>query len=159
MKKYISLILICFIFTAALSACGDQKKEEASKGEENTEEIAEVSENESEPEASEETAEEAESEAEQDELAAEFEPNTEYDRYALVDYTVEDIEAHFVATVSAREDGSEYELHCNMDGEEQILVLDKDLNIVSDLTGNMSYDAPLIVQKAIDADEWVQIDQ
>ncbi len=152
MRKYVLMVLTCLLLAAAFSGCGNQNKEEA-----NTKEPAEVSENESEPAETEAAVGEGENEAETGELTAEFEPNTEYDRYALVDYTVEDIEAHFVATVSAREDGSEYELHCNMDGEEQLLVLDKDLNIVSDLTGNMAYDAPLVVQKAIDAGEWVQI--
>ena len=92
------------------------------------------------------------------ELVAEFAPNSDYDKYALVDYEVEDIAAQFVATVSAKADGSAYELHCNMDGEEQVIVLDKDLNIVSDLTGSMAYDAPLVVKKAIDAGIWNNIE-
>lgn len=90
-------------------------------------------------------------------LTAEFQPNPEYDKYTLVDYEVEDIAAQFIATVSAKEDGSEYEIHCSLDGEEQIVVLDKDLNIISDKTGAMSYDAPLIVQRAVDANNWISI--
>lgn len=93
------------------------------------------------------------------ELKAEFAPNEQYDKYTLIDYTVEDIAAQFVATVSAKEDGSEYEVHCNLDGEEELVVLDKDLNIVSDKNDAMSYDAPIIVKMAIDADNWTAIEK
>lgn len=104
-------------------------------------------------------SEKADGKVDSSELMAEFELNFKYDRFALVDYTVEDIEAHFGATVSAREDGAQYELHHNMDGEEQALVLDGDFNIISNLTGNMTYDAPIVIQKAIDTDEWAQSDK
>ena len=86
-----------------------------------------------------------------------FEANPAYDKYATVDYMVEDIGAEFTATVSAKEDGSEYEVHCNLEGAEQIVVLDKDYNIVSDKTGNMSYDAPLVVKKAVEENKWEMI--
>ena len=91
--------------------------------------------------------------------AEEYAPNKAYDKYALVDYTIEDIMAQFTATVSAKEDGSEYELHCMVEGAEQLLVLDGDLNIVSDLTGDIANDAPAIVQKAIDEDNWTGIEK
>ena len=91
--------------------------------------------------------------------AEEYAPNREYDKYALVDYTIEDIMAQFTATVSAKEDGSEYELHCMVEGAEQLLVLDGDLNIVSDQTGDIANDAPAIVQKAIDEDKWTVIEK
>ena len=89
----------------------------------------------------------------------EYAPNREYDKYALVDYTIEDIMAQFTATVSAKEDGSEYELHCMVEGAEQLLVLDGDLNIVSDQTGDIANDAPAIVQKAVDEDKWTVIEK
>ena len=91
--------------------------------------------------------------------AEEYAPNREYDKYALVDYTIEDIMAQFTATVSAKEDGSEYELHCMVEGAEQLLVLDGDLNIVSDQTGDIANDAPAIVQKAVDEDKWTVIEK
>lgn len=108
-------------------------------------------------------ADEAESTAagntgESKEITAEFDPNPQYDKYALVDYYVEDIASEFVATVSAKEDGSEYEVHCSIDGEEQVVTMDKDLHIISDQTGNMAYDAPIVVQNAIDANNWIKID-
>ena len=93
------------------------------------------------------------------EIIAEFDPNAQYDKYALVDYFVEDIAAEFVATVSAKEDGSEYEVHCSIDGEEQVVTLDKDLHIISDQTGNMAFDAPIIVQNAVDAGNWTSINK
>ena len=96
---------------------------------------------------------------EPEEPVAEFSPNAEYDKYTLVYYIVEDIDARFTATVSAMEDGSRYEVHCSIDGEEQIVTLDKDHKVTDDKTGNMSYDAPLIVQKAIDADNWTKIEK
>ena len=98
-------------------------------------------------------------EEELEELVAEFEPNTDYDKYALVYYIIEDIDARFVATVSARNDVPEYEVHCSVDGEEQIVTLDKELSVTSDMTGNLSYDAPLIVKKAIEADKWIKIEE
>lgn len=96
--------------------------------------------------------------SEPEELVAEFSPNSEYDKYQLVYYIVEDIDARFTATVSAMDDGSKYEVRCNIDGEEQLVTLDKDLKITDDQTGHMSYDAPIIVQKAIDADKWTKIE-
>ena len=84
--------------------------------------------------------------SEPEELVAEFSPNSEYDKYQLVYYIVEDI------------DVSKYEVRCNIDGEEQLVTLDKELKITDDQTGHMSYDAPIIVQKAIDADKWTKIE-
>ncbi len=96
-------------------------------------------------------------EADFGDLEAEFEPNKEYDKYTLVDYTIEDIDAQFVATVSAMDDGSKYEVHCNFYGDEQIFVADKDLKQLEDKTGFMATDGPIIIQNAIDADNWATI--
>ena len=87
----------------------------------------------------------------------EYDANSDYDKFAMVEYMVEDIGAEFTATVSAKEDDSEFEVHCSLDNVEQVVVLDKDYNIISDKTGNMSYDAPLIVQKAVDENNWQKI--
>lgn len=101
----------------------------------------------------------AETAAEAETVPSTFDPNPEYDKYAMVDYMVEDIGAEFTATVSAKEDGSEYEVHCNLEGVEQVVVLDKDYKITSDKTGNMSYDAPLVVKKAVEENKWTEIDK
>ena len=90
-------------------------------------------------------------------IQEEYQPNPEYDRYAMVEYMIEDIGAEFTATVSKKADDSEYEVHCMVENAEQVVVLDKDLAIVSDKTGNLGYDAPLIVQKAVDEDKWEDI--
>ena len=44
---------------------------------------------------------------------AQFEPNKDYDEYTVVEYTIEDIQADLVCTVSAKEDNSEFYLECN----------------------------------------------
>ena len=83
-----------------------------------------------------------------------YDPNPAYDRYALVEYAVDDIGAEFTATVSAEDDGSEYEVHCTLGKAEQIVILDEDYNVIYDRTGSMGDDAPLIVQAAVEEDNW-----
>lgn len=83
-----------------------------------------------------------------------YDPNPAYDRYALVEYVVDDIGAEFTATVSAEDDGSEYEVHCTLGKTEQIVILDEDYNVIYDRTGSMGDDAPLIVQAAVEEDNW-----
>ena len=83
-----------------------------------------------------------------------YDPNPAYDRYALVEYAVDDIGAEFTATVSAEDDGSEYEVHCTLGKTEQIVILDEDYNVIYDRTGSMGDDAPLIVQAAVEEDNW-----
>ena len=170
----ISLLLTLMIGVTTIAGCGnkasnveqpeaqtEQNKEEAAVPEEasavETEVQAEAAESVDTANAGSTNTETA-APTEPDELVAEFEPNGNYDKYTLVYYIVEDIDARFVATVSAMEDDSEYDVHCSIDGEEQNVTLDKDLVITADQTGNMSYDAPLIVKKAIEADHWTKID-
>lgn len=162
----ISLLLTLIIGMMMITGCGNsgtqpaeagQKEEEAAAPEETAQSDGDVQEEAVPADNAAAAGTEAAPTEETGELVAEFEPNKDYDKYALVDYTVEDIAAHFVATVSAMEDESEYEVHCSVDGEEQVVTLDKDLSITSDMTGNMSYDAPLIVKKAIDAGNWIEI--
>ena len=175
MRKTISLLLALIIGMMALTGCGnnatqpaagpEQTQEEASAPSEvqatETEKPTAETENQAEteePANAGATVTEAAAPTEPEELVAEFDPNTEYDKYTLVYYIVEDIDARFTATVSAMDDSSQYEVHCNIDGEEQVVTLDKDLKIISDQTGNMSYDAPLIVQKAIEANDWTKVE-
>ena len=86
-----------------------------------------------------------------------YDPNPAYDRYALVEYVIDDIGAEFTATVSAKDDGSEYEVHCTLGKAEQIVILDEDFNITYDRTGSMGDDAPLIVQAAVQENNWREI--
>ena len=87
-------------------------------------------------------------------LTAEFEPNTDYDEYTLVDYTIEAVDAEFVATVSRKSDKSAYEIHCNFYGDEQLVVVENG-EVTSDLTGFLSGDAPAIIEAAEKQNIWV----
>ena len=86
-----------------------------------------------------------------------YDPNPAYDKYALVEYAIEDIGAEFTATVSAEDDDSEYEVHCNLGRTEQVVILDMDYSVVYDRTGEMGSDAPLIVQMAVEENDWRSI--
>ena len=86
-----------------------------------------------------------------------YDPNPDYDKYALVEYSIDDIGAEFTATVSAEEDDSEYEVHCNLGKSEQIVILDVDYSVIYDRTGRMGSDAALIVQKAVEENDWRKI--
>ena len=138
-RETISIVLLLIIGMMLLAGCGNNAAQPAA-GTEQTKDVTGAP-------------------AEPEEPVAEFSPNAEYDKYTLVYYIVEDIDARFTATVSAMDDGSGYEVHCSIDGEEQTVTLDKDLKVTDDKTGNMSYDAPIIVQKAIDADNWTKIEK
>lgn len=88
----------------------------------------------------------------------EFEPNKDYDKYTVVEYTIEDIQADLVCTVSAKEDNSEFYLECNFYGDDQMVKATydgKEFKVEEDKTGFMGGDAPAILQKAIEQDLWV----
>ena len=44
----------------------------------------------------------------------------DYDKWTVVEYTIEDIQADLVCTVSAKEDNSEFYLECNFYGDDQM---------------------------------------
>ena len=146
------LVMTLVLVSMLAAGCGGSKPADTGAGQQTEQETVTDA---AAPAAATETA--AETAAGADPVPLIFDPTPGYDKYALVDYMVEDIGAEFTATVSAKEDGSEYEVHCNLDGVEQIVVLDKDHKIVSDKTGNMSYDAPLVVEKAVKEDAWEKI--
>ena len=50
----------------------------------------------------------------------EFDPNEEYDMWTVVEYTIEDIQADLVCTVSAKADFSEFYQECNFYGDDQM---------------------------------------
>ncbi len=89
-------------------------------------------------------------------LTGDFEPNTEYDYYTLVDYTIESANAQFVATVCKTSDNKKYEVHCLFYGDEQLVVIENG-EITMDKTGFMETDSPLIVEKAEKQAVWVPI--
>ena len=92
---------------------------------------------------------------------AQFEPNKDYDKYTVVEYTIEDIQADLVCTVSAKEDNSEFYLECNFYGDDQMTRTTydgKEFTVEEDKTGFMKGDTPAILEKAIEQNVWVPMD-
>ena len=99
----------------------------------------------------------------EDQLPAEpmFEANKDYDKWTVVEYTIEDIQADLVCTVSAKEDNSEFYLECNFYGDDQMTKTTydgKEYTVEEDKTGFMKGDTPAILDKAIEQDLWVYFD-
>ena len=92
----------------------------------------------------------------------EFDPNPDYDIYTVVEYTIEDIQADLVCTVSAKEDFSEFYLECNFYGDDQMtrttVTDDGEYEILEDKTGFMNGDTPAILDKALEQDIWLPIE-
>lgn len=89
-----------------------------------------------------------------------FEPNKDYDKYTVIEYTIEAIDAELVATISAKEDDSEFEILCNFYGDDQKAVVSydgKEFKVTEDKTGFMAGDAPAILEKALENDKWAKI--
>ena len=77
------------------------------------------------------------------------------DKYTVVEYTIEDIQADLVCTVSAKEDNSEFYLECNFYGDDQMTKTTydgKEFKIEEDKTGFMATDTPAILEKALEAE-------
>lgn len=92
----------------------------------------------------------------------EYDPNSEYDKYTVFEYTIVDANATFPVTVSASEDESKMELHFNFYGDEQLVTAEKDgdtFKIVTDKTGFMEKDGPLICQKCVENNNWAAIEK
>ena len=136
-KKILALVMVGIMAVATMAGCGGSSSSSSSSSDavlQATNESADFG-----------------------DLTAEYDPTAGYDVYTLVDYTIEDIDAQFVATVSAKADGTEYEVHCLFYGDEQIAVVDGDGNVTSDKTGFMSTDAPIIVENAKAQNNWAPI--
>ena len=92
---------------------------------------------------------------------AQFEPNADYDEYTVVEYTIEDIQADLVCTVSTNKDHTEFYLECNFYGDDQMTKTTydgKEYTVEEDKTGFMKGDTPAILDKAIEQDLWVYFD-
>lgn len=95
----------------------------------------------------------------------EFDPNPEYDMYTVVEYTIEDIQADLVCTVSTKPDFSEFYLECNFYGDDQMTRTtwngenweEGSYEVLEDATGFMKGDTPAILQAAIEQNLWVEI--
>ena len=92
----------------------------------------------------------------------EFDPNEEYDMYTIVEYTIEDIQADLVCTVSAKEDFSEFYQECNFYGDDQMTRTTYDgenYEVLEDKTGFMAGDTPAILDIAMEQNLWVKIEK
>lgn len=90
----------------------------------------------------------------------EFEPNADYDKYTVFEYTIEDAGATFAVTLSSTEDESKMEIHCNFYGDEQLVTAEKDgdtYKVIEDKTGFMETDTPMICQTGVDNNKWAPI--
>lgn len=136
MKKKVLAMVLCAVMTVAtVTGCGAKKEEVASV-----------------PPASEVTF----------DATPEYEPNSEYDKYTVFEYTIEDANATFAVTLSSTNDESKMEIHCNFFGDEQLVVAEKDgdtYKVVSDKTGFMKTDTPMICQKGIEGKNWAAIEK
>ena len=90
----------------------------------------------------------------------EFDPNPDYDMWTVVEYTIEDIQADLVCTVSAKADFSEFYLECNFYGDDQMTRTTYDgseYTVLEDATGFMAGDTPAILDIALEQNIWVPI--
>ena len=92
----------------------------------------------------------------------EFDPNPDYDEYTVVEYTIEDIQADLVCTVSAKADFSEFYQECNFYGDDQMTRTTWDgekYEVLEDKTGFMAGDTPAILDIAKEQNLWVKIEK
>ena len=90
----------------------------------------------------------------------EFDPNPDYDKWTVVEYTIEAIQADLVCTVSAKEDNSEFYLECNFYGDDQMTKTAYDgenFEVLEDLTGFMKGDTPAVLDMAREVNFWAPI--
>ena len=88
----------------------------------------------------------------------EFDPNPDYDKWTVVEFTIEAIQADLVCTISAKEDNSEFYLEANFYGDDQMTRTTYDgtnYEVLEDKTGFMAGDTPAILDIAIEQDLWV----
>ena len=88
----------------------------------------------------------------------EFDPNPDYDKWTVVEFTIEAIQADLVCTISAKEDNSEFYLETNFYGDDQMTRTTYDgtnYEVLEDKTGFMAGDTPAILDIAIEQDLWV----
>ena len=94
------------------------------------------------------------------EVEPEYDPNGDYDKFTVFEYTIESAGATFPVTLSATSAEDKFEIHCNFYGDEQLVVVEKDgdnFTVKEDKTGFMETDSPMICQKGIDGGNWAAI--
>ena len=86
-----------------------------------------------------------------------YEPNTEYDKYAIVEYNFEDIDTRVVAMVSADNAEEKFECHFDFYGDEQLSTAKKSgdtYEVLTDKTGFVTNQTPEIIAKAVAGGVW-----
>lgn len=150
MKTKIIAVLACTVIAASMfTACG------SSSSSSDTSSAAESSTTETATEESSEAATEVTFDVD-----PEFDPNSDYDKYTVFEYTIEDAGATFPVTLSANEDETKFEIHCNFYGDEQLVTVEKEGDeyvVKSDKTGFMETDSPAICQAGVDNANWATI--
>ena len=106
----------------------------------------------------------------------EFDPNPDYTEYTVVEYTIEEIQADLVCTVSRKvlEDGTvEYYQECTFYGDDQMTRTiykggdkaieeiddEADFEVLEDKTGFMKKDTPAILKVAMEQNIWLPIEK
>lgn len=146
-KKVFALLLAVGMIASMTVGCGGT--EEGSATQDTT------------AESTDEAEDEAPAEAVEFDVEGEYDPNPDYDKYTLFEYTIEDAGATFVVTLSAKEDESQFEIHCNFYGDEQLVVVEHEgdeFKVVEDKTGFMETDSPMICQTGMDQNKWAAIE-
>jgi len=90
----------------------------------------------------------------------EFDPNPDYAYYTVVEYTIEDIQADLVCTISTNEAKDEFYLECNFYGDDQMTLTTLENGEYvnhADKTGFMAGDTPAILDIALEQNIWVPI--
>jgi len=147
-KRLLGLMLVGVMSAAMLVGCGSSASEEAQTTQ--TEATADDS-------AADTAVDTSVFDDLKDQYGADvFDPDTNYDEYAIIEYTIEDAGATFAVTVSKKSDNSEYQIHCMFYGDEQVAVYNGS-EVTEDKTGFMGKDTPLICQAAEDNGVWLPI--
>lgn len=140
MKKRMMALLMAGVMLFAMAGCSSSSSDSSTGTEEATEEAEEV-------------------EEVTFELESEFEPDSSYDYYTIIEYTVEGFDP-MVLMVCRNAAGTEYDIQCTFFGDPQHVVVEVDgdeMEVTLDKTGFMAGDAPDMVQAAIDNDAWAAI--
>ena len=88
---------------------------------------------------------------------AEYDPNTDYDKWTVVEYYIENADATVIITCSAKADDSEFNLEYSFYGDDQQVICDKEGNVSFDKTGFMSGDTPAMIAYILENAVWVDI--
>lgn len=95
-----------------------------------------------------------------DGLTADYEPNADYDKYAITEYTYEELGETCIVLVSANEDETKFECHFIFFGDEQLAEVSYDggtYNVDYDKTGFVTKEVPVICEQLVKAGKWAQI--